>query len=135
MNTLNSLIFLLYKLHHRSSTWLYIGLWKYWDFQSEAKAEQIMAIVTTHSVSCLELYNPFWVFYLLIHFVYFLKEAISCLNSIYQFQFLAYVFFNYICRKPATNHLVLENIPINSLTSLILVMSAFLCKKISTFFK
>ena len=35
---------------------LYIGLWKYWDFQSEAKVEQIIAIVTTHSVSCWQMY-------------------------------------------------------------------------------
>ena len=34
------------------STGLYIGLWKYWDFQSEVKVEQIIAIVTTHSVCC-----------------------------------------------------------------------------------
>ena len=27
-----------------------MGLWKYWNFQSEAKFEQIIAIVTTHSV-------------------------------------------------------------------------------------
>ena len=53
VNILNGFIFSQYKLHHRSSTGLYIGLWKYWDFQSEAKAEQIIAIVTTHSVSCL----------------------------------------------------------------------------------
>ena len=43
-----------YKLHHRCSTELYIDLWKYWDFQREAKVEQIIAIVTTHSVSCLK---------------------------------------------------------------------------------
>ena len=30
----------------------YIGLLKYWNFQSEAKDEQIIAIVTTCSVSC-----------------------------------------------------------------------------------
>ena len=41
-----------YELHHRSSTRLCLGLWKYWDFKSEAKVEQIIAIVTTHSVSC-----------------------------------------------------------------------------------
>ena len=32
------------------STGLYIGLRKYWNFQSEAKLEQIIAIVTAHSV-------------------------------------------------------------------------------------
>ena len=52
VNILNGFIFLQYKFHHRSSTGLYIGLWKYWDFQSEAKVEQMIAIVTTHSVSC-----------------------------------------------------------------------------------
>ena len=52
VNILNSFIFSQYKFHHRSSTGLYISLWKYWDFQSEAKVEQIIAIVTTHSVSC-----------------------------------------------------------------------------------
>ena len=51
MNIVNGFIFSEYKLHHRSS----IGIWKYWDFQREAKAEQIIAIVTTHSVSCLKL--------------------------------------------------------------------------------
>ena len=40
MNILNAFIFLQYKFHHRSSTGLYISLWKYWDFQSEAKVEQ-----------------------------------------------------------------------------------------------
>ena len=52
VNILNSFIFSQYKFHHRSSTGLYISLWKYWDFQSEAKVEQIIAIVTTHSISC-----------------------------------------------------------------------------------
>ena len=52
MNILNGLLFSQYKLHHRCSTRLYIGLWKYWNFQSEAKVEQIIAIVTTRSVSC-----------------------------------------------------------------------------------
>ena len=51
-NILNGFIFLQYELHHRSSTRLCLGLWKYWDFKSEAKVEQIIAIVTTHSVSC-----------------------------------------------------------------------------------
>ena len=55
VNILSGFIFPQYKLHHRSSTGLHIGLWKYWDFQSEAKVEQIIAIVTTtHSVSCSE---------------------------------------------------------------------------------
>ena len=35
---------------------LYVGLWRYWDFQSEVKVEQIIAIVMTHSVSCLVLF-------------------------------------------------------------------------------
>ena len=52
VNILNGFIFSQYKLYYRSSTGLYISLWKYWDFQSEAKVEQIIAIVTTHSVSC-----------------------------------------------------------------------------------
>ena len=38
------------KFHHRCSTGLYIGLRKYWNFQREAKLEQIIAIVTTHGV-------------------------------------------------------------------------------------
>ena len=58
VNILNGFIFSQYKLHHRSSTGLYIGLWKYWDFQSEAKAEQIIAIVTAHSVSCFVFISP-----------------------------------------------------------------------------
>ena len=49
---INGFIFSQYKLHHRCSTGLYIGFWKYWDFQSETKLEQIIEIVTTHSVSC-----------------------------------------------------------------------------------
>ena len=52
MNILKGFIFSQYKLHHRSLTGLYIGLGKYWDFQSVAKVEQIIAIVKTHSVSC-----------------------------------------------------------------------------------
>ena len=49
MNILNGLLFSQLKLHHRCSTGLYKGLR---SFQSEAKAEQIIAIVKTHSVSC-----------------------------------------------------------------------------------
>ena len=52
MNILNGFIVSQYKLRHRASTGLYTGLWKYWDFQSEAKVKQIIAIVTTHSLSC-----------------------------------------------------------------------------------
>ena len=32
-------------------------LWKYWNFQNEAKLEQIIAIVTTHSVFLLSIWN------------------------------------------------------------------------------
>ena len=41
----------------RCSTGLYIGHLKYWNFQSEAKLEQIIAIVTTFlaRVSCYNL--------------------------------------------------------------------------------
>ena len=49
MNILNGLLFSQLKLHHRCSTGLYKDLR---SFQSEAKVEQIIAIVTTHSVSC-----------------------------------------------------------------------------------
>ena len=42
---INSFIFSQYKLHHRCSTGLYIGLWKCWDFQSETQVEQIIEIV------------------------------------------------------------------------------------------
>ena len=52
MNILNGLLFSQYKLHHISSTGLYIGLWKHWNFQSEAKEEQIIAIIKTRSISC-----------------------------------------------------------------------------------
>ena len=52
VNMLNDLLFLQYKLNHRHSTRLYIGLWKYWNFQREAEVEQIIAIATTPSVSC-----------------------------------------------------------------------------------
>ena len=55
VNILNGLPFLLWKLHHRCSTGLYIGPRKYWNFQGEAKLEQIIAIVTTHSVFLLSL--------------------------------------------------------------------------------
>ena len=54
-NMFNDVLFLQLKLHHRCSTGLYIGLRKYWNFQIEAKLEQIIAIVTTHSDSCLHL--------------------------------------------------------------------------------
>ena len=110
MNILNDFIFLQYKLHHRSSTGLYIGLWKYWDFKSEAKIEQIIAIVTTHSVSCfpsngfhdsildgnilvfysfklpffLHLIFLFFIFYLslfLIIFFYFVSFSLNFLQS------------------------------------------------------
>ena len=52
VNILSDLLFSQYKLHHRCSTGLYIGLWKYWNVQSAAEVEQIIAIVTTCSVSC-----------------------------------------------------------------------------------
>ena len=60
VNVLNGLLFSQYKLHHRCSTGLYIGLWKYWNFQSEAKKEQIIAIVTTRSLSCCYLNSSDW---------------------------------------------------------------------------
>ena len=47
------LLFSQKKLHHRCSTGLYAGLQKYWNFQSEAKVGQVIAIVTTRSVACL----------------------------------------------------------------------------------
>ena len=43
------------KLHQRCSTGLYIGLRIYWNFQREAKLEQIIPIVTTQSVFLLML--------------------------------------------------------------------------------
>ena len=41
VNIVNRLLFSQYKLHHRCSTGLYMGLW---NFQSEAKLEQIVLI-------------------------------------------------------------------------------------------
>ena len=52
MNILNELLFWQYKLHHRFSKF-FIDLKR--DFHSEAKLGQIIAIVTTRSVSCLYL--------------------------------------------------------------------------------
>ena len=54
MNILNGLLFLQYKLHHRYLIGLYMGLWIYWNFQSEAKLEQIIAVFTMRCVSCLK---------------------------------------------------------------------------------
>ena len=45
VNILNGLLFSQYMLHHRC----------YCNFQSQAKVEQIVAIVTTLSVSCFHL--------------------------------------------------------------------------------
>ena len=43
------------KLHHKCSTGLYIGPRKYWNFKSENKVGQIIAVVTGRSVSCFNL--------------------------------------------------------------------------------
>ena len=48
------------KVLHICSTGLYIGLRKYRNFQREAKLEQIIAIVTTHSVFLFHLYHQAW---------------------------------------------------------------------------
>ena len=45
------------KAPYRCSTGLYTGHPKYWNFQSEAEVEQIIAIVTTHSISCSYFYR------------------------------------------------------------------------------
>ena len=50
MELFHEILFLQWKFHHRCLTGLYIGLQKFWNFQSEAKLEEIIAIVTTHSV-------------------------------------------------------------------------------------
>ena len=63
MNILNGLLFL-QKLHHRCSTGFYIGLRKFWNFQSEAKLEQITAIVTTLSVFLFYCSNSKFIFLL-----------------------------------------------------------------------
>ena len=52
VNIRNGLPFSQWKLYHRCSTELYIGLQKYWNFQNAAKVEQIVSIVTKRSVSC-----------------------------------------------------------------------------------
>ena len=64
VDILNGLLFAQYKLHHRCSTGLYIGLWKYWNFQREAKVEQIIAIVATRSVSCYIFFSNLHILYL-----------------------------------------------------------------------
>ena len=38
-------------------TGLYIGLWKYWNYQDEAKVEQIIAIITTLAANHRDYYN------------------------------------------------------------------------------
>ena len=53
VNIPNDLLFSKQKLHQRFSIRLYKNLRKYWNFQSEAKVEQITAIGTKCSVSCL----------------------------------------------------------------------------------
>ena len=52
MNILNCWLFSAQKPDHRCSTGLYAGFRKYWNLQSEAKVEQVIAIVTTRSISC-----------------------------------------------------------------------------------
>ena len=46
-----------YYFRNRCSTGLYTGLGKYWNFQSEAKVEQIIEIITTRSVFCFVLFS------------------------------------------------------------------------------
>ena len=52
------------KLHHRCSTGFLMRHWKDWNFQDDTKVGQIIAIVTTSSVSCLvlKLFYPAFTF-------------------------------------------------------------------------
>ena len=52
------------KLHHRCSTGFIMRHWKDWNFQDDTKVGQIIAIVTTSSVSCLvlKLFYPAFTF-------------------------------------------------------------------------
>ena len=80
-----------YYFHNKISisclTKLYIGLQKYWNFQSEAKVEQIITIVTTRSVSCYLWYwiAPGWN-----------NQSIQSIQSIFPTYFLHVRFYKYV---------------------------------------
>ena len=71
------------KNHHTCSIGLYIGHRKYWNFQSEAKVEQIIAIVTTRSVSCCSYFH----FRLMLCFLIFSKTKFLTRSLIYVHRF------------------------------------------------
>ena len=77
MNILNNLLFVQWKLHHRCSIGLYIGLRKYWNFQSKAKLEQIIAIVKTHSIFLFSLFSNERNEYKLWHFFVNIAKKIT----------------------------------------------------------
>ena len=52
MNIDNGLLFSQLNLYHRCLNELYIDHRKYYNFQNEAKEEQIIATFTTRSVPC-----------------------------------------------------------------------------------
>ena len=68
MNILNGLLFLQYKSHQRYLIGLYMGLWIYWNFQSEAKLEQIIAVFTTRRVSCLKFQPTSFIKVIIFHY-------------------------------------------------------------------
>ena len=97
VNILNSLLFSQYKLRHRSLTGLYIGLQKYWDFQSETKVEQIIVIVTTHSVSCY--FSHYLIFYCsMINYKVFFSQFCNW-NFLLSIIFKHFVTFNLVLCK------------------------------------
>ena len=95
---LSGLLFSQENLHHRCSTGLYIGLWKYWNFQSEAKVEQIIAIVTMHSVSC-------WYFHSATTHVFILLSKVTFL--LLPFKFHSVSWLSLVCTYSYLHHTII----------------------------
>ena len=78
-----NLLFLQQNSRHTCSIGLYIGHQNYWDFQSEVKVEQIIAIVTTRSVFCCSYFH----FRLMLCFLIFSKTKFLTRSLIYVHRF------------------------------------------------
>ena len=72
VNIFKGLLLSQQRFHHRCSTGLYIGHRKYWNFQSEANIQQIIAIVATCRVSCFN-WNLFYIIRIYAHIISYFK--------------------------------------------------------------
>ena len=82
--------------------WVICRPLKYWNFQSKPKVEQIIAIITTRSVSCLfcfEFFLLLWVFSFILLRVFDFVVIFLLLLSVFAFvvSFQFYFLASYLC--------------------------------------